>query len=112
MGLVWLHRVLEEGKAEAVLKPHVIQDALADVAKEQNIPELLNAPIAKHLSHCQEVECLCMQDRSQQESCRAPCSSSQQAYLNQTANCMTQCSVHRNRSAYEYIAFLRWGSSK
>ena len=57
MGLMWLHRVLKEGKAEAVLKPHVIQDALADVAKEQSIPELLNAPIAKHLSHCQEVDC-------------------------------------------------------
>ena len=65
MGLVWLHRVLEEGKAEAVLKPHVIQDALADVAKEQNIPELLNAPIAKHLSHCQEVACHHTQHRSQ-----------------------------------------------
>ena len=48
-------RVLDAGQAEPVLKPHVLQDALAGVAKEQNIPQLLDAPIAKHFSHCQEV---------------------------------------------------------
>ena len=112
MGLVWLHRVLEEGKAEAVLKPHVIQDALADVAKEQNIPELLNAPIAKHLSHCQEVACHRTQHRPQRETQRAPCSPSQQACLCQTANCTTQCSLHARCSAYEYIAPVTWGSSR
>ncbi|CAL5226213.1 g9052 [Coccomyxa viridis] len=50
-----LKRVLDAGQAEPVLKPHVLQDALAGVAKEQNIPQLLDAPIAKHFSHCQEV---------------------------------------------------------
>lgn len=47
--------MLEEGKTEPVLKPYVLQDALATVAKEQGIPELHDAPITKHLSHCQEV---------------------------------------------------------
>ena len=95
-----------------MLKPHVIQDALADVAKEQNIPELLNAPIAKHLSHCQEVDCRCTQHRSQQETCRAPCQPIQQACLCQKASCMTQCSWHTKYSAYEYTALLTWGSSE
>ena len=47
--------MLDAGKTEPVLKKHVLQDALADVAKEQNIPQLLDAPIAKHFSYCQEV---------------------------------------------------------
>ena len=48
-------RVIEKAKEEAVLKPYIIQDALAEVAREQNIPQLLEPPFATHLKHCQEV---------------------------------------------------------
>jgi len=47
--------VLDQAKNEPVLKPHVLQDALSDVAKEKDIPQLLDSPIAQHFSYCQEV---------------------------------------------------------
>ena len=47
--------MLDQTKNEPVLKPHVLQDALSDVAKERDIPQLLDSPIAQHFSNCQEV---------------------------------------------------------
>ncbi len=38
-----------------MLKPHVLQDALSDVAKEKDIPQLLDSPVAEHFANCQEV---------------------------------------------------------
>lgn len=48
-------RVIKKAKEEAVLKPYILQDALAEVAREQNIPQLLKPPFSTHLKHCQEV---------------------------------------------------------
>lgn len=48
-------RVIKKAITEAVLKPYIIQDALVEVAREHNIPQLLEPPFSTHLKHCQEV---------------------------------------------------------
>ncbi len=50
-----MSRVIKKAEGEAVLKPYIIQDAIVEVAREQNIPQLLETTFSTHLKHCQEV---------------------------------------------------------